>query len=101
MPFAPEMIWLYDTPCCPTGNDVGLMVGAKLIVIVRSSEPEVTTPVACTLKVDPPFARGTPVRFTLLPVVESRERPAGGAPIIDHVQNIQGSPTSVAVKFRE
>jgi len=101
VPFAPEMIWLYDTPCCPAGNEVGLMVGAGLIVIVRSNEPEPRRSVACTVKVDPPLARGLPVRFTLLPLVESSERPAGGAPTVDHVHNMQGSPASVAVKFRE
>jgi hypothetical protein len=75
------------------------MVGARLIVIVRSVEPEPRRSVASTLKVDVPLANGVPVRLTLLPLVESIESPAGGVPTIDHVHNRQGSPVSVAVRF--
>jgi len=59
--------------------------------------------VACTvtLKLGESLASGIPVRFTLLPLVGSSEKPAGGVPTIDHVHNVQGSVASVAVKFRE
>src|SRR5438094_1042191 len=79
------------------------MPTAGLIVTVAVAEPEPIRSVACTvtLKLGESLASGVPVRFTLLPVVESSEKPAGGVPTIDHVHNIQGSAASVAVKFRE
>ena len=105
VPFAAEIVTEYGAPCCPTGNDAGLRLKAALIVIVMDSGADgPKASVACTSKVELPLDEGVPVRFTLLPLVESNEIPAGGEPEPEtnaHVHKAQGSGPSVAVRFRE